>query len=433
MDIVAYIDWLDDSIWTYFAAPSIILFGILLTYKYKAAQITRISRIMPVLKECHESDKTCGDRGINPLYAFYITIGGCIGVANIVGVCAAVKIGGPGALFWMWVAAFFGTLVKYTEVYLGVKFRIPNQYGSYDGGPIYYLKRVFSSRIPSFLFAVLFAIYGTEVYMFKVVSDSFIINWMIPNYIVIPSLLLLIFVAVLGGGERIGQVCSYIIPAFIFLYCSMGLWVLLNNASQIPTILATVIKSAFTGHAAIGGFTGSGMLMAMSQGMKRACYTADIGVGYAGIVCAETQDSDPTKQADLSLLGVFLDTFLVCTMSVLLVLVTDVWTTSLPESEWVLRVLSLYFPYMNVFMPIFIFLLGYSTIISYFHVGHKCMQYLFPTNGGKLYYIYAASAFVLFSFADQSHALLLMSFCGVGMLLLNMCAIIYLHDEVTFN
>jgi AGCS family alanine or glycine:cation symporter len=213
----------------------------------------------------------------------------------------------------------------------------------------------------------------------------------------------------------------------------MGLWVLAHHLPQIPGVLKLVIQSAFTGHSALGAFAGSSMMMAMSQGMKRACYTADIGVGYAGMVCAETQDSDPTKQSDLSLLGVFLDTFVVCTMSVLLVLATDVWTSGLPESEWVSTALAMYFPYMHIFMPIFIFLLGYSTIISYFHIGYKCMQYLFPKFGGVIYYIYAIAAFVMISLVGQSQALVLMSFTGVGMLLLNMYAIIYLHNDVNLD
>lgn len=430
MEIIGFIEWLDDSVWSYVAVPLVIILGLYLTYQYRFAQLRRSRRIKSRLLECYQCEDDQTKRGINPLYAFYITIGGCIGVANIVAVCTAISMGGPGALFWMWVTAFFGMIVKYAEVYLGVKFRIPNDQGSYDGGPIYYLKKVFTSNIPSVVFAVMLAIYGTEVYMFKVVTDSFVAHWDLPQYMVIMGLLVLVLAAVGGGGHRIGQVCSLMMPVFILVYCVMGLWVLGNHLSEIPGVLLMVVRSAFTGHAAVGGFTGGTVLMAMSQGMKRACYTADIGVGYAGVVCAETQDSDPTKQADLSLLGVFLDTFVVCTMSVLLVLVTGVWTQGLPEADWVMTALSMYFPYMEIFMPIFIFLLGYSTIIAYFHVGHKCMRYLFPVVGGPLYYVYAVAAFIIFSFANQLQALLLMSFCGVGMLLLNLYAIICLYDEV---
>jgi AGCS family alanine or glycine:cation symporter len=205
VDIISMVDWLDESLWTYVAVPLIIFFGIFLTFCFKGAQVRRFCRIRKLLGECYAEKDENNQRGINPLHAFYITIGGCIGVANIVAVCTAVKIGGPGALFWMWIAAFFGMLVKYAEVYLGVKFRIANQLGSYDGGPIYYLKKVFSSNIPSYLFALMLAIYGTEVYMFKVISDTFIINWHLPNYLVIGALLALVIMAVSGGGKRVGQ------------------------------------------------------------------------------------------------------------------------------------------------------------------------------------------------------------------------------------
>lgn len=431
--IMFWMEILDDSLWSYAAVPFICLFGIYATYKTGAIQLKKIKQLKQLLVACYYEE--CGDheRGINPLHAFYITLGGCVGIANVVAVCSAIKVGGPGALFWMWVAAFFGMMVKYSEVYLGVKHRIPNDYNSYDGGPMYYFKKAFNSGIPSIIFAILLAIYGVEVYMFKVVTDSFVINWGIPNAIAIAILLGLILAVVSGGSKRVGKVSSYIMPVFLAIYCLMGTWVILMNIYKIPSVLYLVCKSAFTGHAAIGGFGGSSAILAISQGAKRACYTGDIGVGYAGVVCAETNDGNYKKQANLTIVGIFLDTFVICTMSVLIVLATDVWTMGLPESEWVKYALSMYFPGMNIFMPTLIFLLGFSSLIAFFHVGLKCMSYLSPSYGRIIYYIYATTAFICFSFVDQTKAMLVMSLSGVVMLLLNMYVISKLYDKVEFN
>lgn len=420
----------DDFLWTYCCVPAITLLGLYLTIKLRGAQFHRAIRIKTLLDDYKKQQPNADRRGIDPLHAFYITIGGCIGVGNIVAVCTAVKIGGPGALFWMWVAAILGMIVKYAEVYLGITFRVPNQMNSYDGGPMYYFKKIFKSNIPSMLFALLLAIYGTEVYMFKVVSDSISINWHIPHYIVVISLLTLVLVTVMGGAKRVGQACSLVMPAFLAVYCIMGIWVLIQNASSIPSVLSMIVKSAFTGHSAIGGFAGSSAIYAISQGVKKACYTGDIGVGYAGVVCAETSDESPNHQADLSLLGVFVDTFIVCTMTIMITLSTGVWTQNIPSSEWVATSLGMYFPGMQIFMPILLFLLGYSTLIAFFHVGLKCARFIAPKIGTYIYYVYSTSVFLIFSYVDQSHALLLMSLCGACMLLLNLYAIIRLRHVV---
>lgn len=431
--IIEIINAVDAVLWAYMAVPLICMFGLYATWQTGAIQVRKAKRILLLAKECYQKECAHDERGINPLHAFYITLGGCVGIANIVAVCTAIKFGGPGALFWMWVTALFGMLVKYAEVYLGVQYRVENSFHSYDGGPIYYLKKVFQSQWPSLLFALMLGIYGVEVYMFKVVTDSMIINWSIPNYIAIIGLLALILVVVQGGGKRVGYVCSMIMPFFLVLYCLMGVWVLIQHYDRVPGVFYMIITSAFSGQAAVGGFGGSTAMIALSQGVKRACYTGDIGVGYAGMVCAESSHADPKQQADLSILGIFLDTFLVCTMTVLLVLVTDVWTLGLPESEWVHQALAMHFPLMYIFMPVLIFLLGYSSLIAFFHVGSKAMRYVSPQYGERLYLVYAILAFVSFSFVDQSEALLLMSLCGACMLLLNVYAIIKLYKDIDFN
>jgi alanine or glycine:cation symporter, AGCS family len=422
----------DNFLWTYVAAPFIITMGIYFSYRFNCPQLFKIT---PILKTFFYSFFEKKDKntthGVHPLHAFFASIGGCIGIGNVAAVCTAIKIGGPGALFWIWVAAFLGMIIKYAEVYLGVKFRVNNQHGSFDGGPMYYLQRVFKASFIPQLIAILLAIYGTDVYMFNVMTHTLVTHWGVNLYVAIGVLLACIIYAANGGVARVGKVCSIIIPIFLLLFILMGSWVLIQNYTLLGSTLKLIFSSAFTGHAAIGGFAGSSLLLAFSQGIARGCYSADIGIGFAAVVHAETRCSEPKKQARLAIVGVFIDTFVVCTATTLIVLVTQVWKTDLAASHMVQAALAQYFPYMNVFMPILILLLGYSTLVAFFCVGLKCATFLFKENGRTIYIIYALLAFILFSFVDETQAMLLMSIAGALLLSLNLLGLYRLKHEIS--
>lgn len=412
-----YLNLLDDALWAYVAIPAIVIMGGYFSSKLRLRQITDFKSTCVEFMACYKQDHDVKG-GVNPVHAFFTTMGGCIGIGNIVAVCTAVKIGGPGALFWMWVTALIGMTVKYAEVYLSVQTRQSSPSGGYVGGPMYYLGE--SKNILGMTFAALLAIYGVEVYMFKTVTQSLVQTWHLPDYVVVSALLLFVLYAVQGGAKRVGVFCNALIPVFVGLYLIMSGWVLVQNAAALPGVLWMIVESAFQGHAPIGAFAGSGVMLALSQGVKRACYTGDIGVGYAGVISAEAHEAIEGQQARFAYLGIFLDTFVVCTLSVLLILVTDVWQLNMDESLMVSSVLSNYFPGVDYFMPVFIFLLGYSTIISFFHAGMCAMDYVMPTYGRKLYYLYAAIAFVTFAWLEAKHALALMNVCCACMLVINL-------------
>ena len=287
-DLSAFFDWLDAFLWSYFALPVLVLMGLFLTFFFKFLQVKKIPEIYRTFKDSVASSEEKGSRGVSPLQAFFTSIGGCIGIANLVGVCAAIKVGGPGSLFWLWVAAFLGMVVKYSEVYLGVRYRVPNNEGGFDGGPMFYLRKVFKSSFIPTLICVLLALYGTEVYMFTVVSDSIVHNWHVNRYLVIVALLFLVVSASVGGVSRVGKVSGFVIPVFLVLYVGMCLWIFTLNYHLLLPTLALVFKSAFNPAAAVvGGATGT-FLQTVQVGVQRGCYSGDIGVGYAGIVHAES-------------------------------------------------------------------------------------------------------------------------------------------------
>lgn len=423
---------IDTFFWTYVAFVLIAFLGSWLTIQTRFFQIRAFPSIVQtffyfLLK------KTKDKRGVHPLKAFFASVGGMIGVGNVVGIVTAVQFGGPGALFWVWMAGLIGAIIKYSEVYLGLKHRVKNNQGGYDGGPMYFLKAAFKSPIIPLFIAMMLCIYGVEIYQFAVITDSISINFELNRYLVMFALLALVIYSSIGGVSRIGKICSWIMPGFILSFILMSLWVVFQEIQTLPAILKTVFVSAFTGHAAVGGFIGSSVVLAIQHGIARAAYSADIGIGYDSIIQSESNTVHPERQARLAVLGVCIDT-IVCSMSILLVLVSGVWKAIDPieGSLLVQTALSQYFPFMNIFMPIFLFIAGYTTIIAYFCVGIKCARFLSPKHGFKAYITYGIIALIAFSFLDQTQALTVMSIAGAILLITNLIGIFKLRHQIQF-
>lgn len=441
-DLFSFLDDLNNLLVGYIACGFILLLGLFFTIKARFFQVKKFPEfIRTFFQFLIKSDKS--SRGVHPLKAFFASIGGCIGIGNVVGICLAIQIGGPGALFWTWVAAFFGSLLKYSEVYLGVSHRLKNNQGSYDGGPMYFLPKAFAKmgggRWVALAVAFLLCIYGVEIYQFRVITESISTNWGVNKLLVTSILLFLVILAGAGGIKAVGKICSAIMPIFLVLYILMGGWILLQHLDIFPTLISQIFTSAFSGQAALGGFVGSTMMMTMVQGVRIGCYSGDIGIGYASVIQSETSTPYPEKQAGLAIFGIFLDTCVICTMSVLLILTTGTWHEPIDSTLLIQHALTKYYPYalfgtpiLNLFMPFFLFLLGYSTIIAYFFVGLKCARFIAPKRGQAIYYGYAIFAFLFFSFFDLSHAYSVMVLAGGLLLILNLTGTFLLRKELPF-
>lgn len=434
MNIFQTLSQVEEFFWGYVAFVLIISLGIFLSIRFRFFQIAQLPQFFKTFFECLKK-KSDGERGIHPLKAFFASTGGMIGIGNVVGVATAVQIGGPGALFWLWVAGMIGSVVKYCEIYLGFKYRVENSSGGYDGGPMFFLKHAFKSPLIPIAVSLLLCIYGVEIYQFSVITESVKSNWHVPSLAVLTLLLGAIFWAVKGGVRRIGQICSFFVPLFLLLYIGMGTYVIASQAANIPAMMATVLRSAFTGHSAVGGFIGSSFILAVQQGIARAAYSADIGVGYDSIIQSESNTKYPIRQAHLAILGVFIDN-LICTFSILIVLLSGVWKVFGPSfdgSRLVQAAFSHYFPFMHIFLPLFYIFTGYTTIIAYLCIGLKCAKHLSPKFGEIVYLIYGMGAFIFFSFMPQRHALLIMSISGALLLIINLLGIYRLRKEIAFR
>ena len=416
------LDAVNNFIWGRIAFLLIVGIGAYFSFRSKFFQVRKFGAITRSFFSFF-TDKTATAEGIHPLKAFFAAIGGCIGIGNIVGIVTAVQIGGPGALFWTWIGGLCGMVIQYAEVYLGMRYRVKNESDGYDGGPMYFLPVAYKGKWIAPLVCILLCIYGVEIFMFNVMADSIAVNSNIDLIWIVAALLAATIPVALGGINRVGEVCSGLIPLFVVLYVAMAIWVLIQQADRLPDVFREIFTGAFSTQAAKGAFAGSSVALAISMGLSRGAYSGDIGVGYASVIHAESRTTHFGRQASLTIIGVFLDTFVVCSLSVLVVLATGHWHSGIDVSIMVQEGLGLYFPYMHFFMPLFLFLLGYTTILAYFVVGVKCAKFLSPKWGTLL----------LFAFVDSSQAFLIMSLSGAFLLLFNLTGIFLMRKEVNFR
>lgn len=425
---------LESFYWSYVGFTIVIVAGVYFSYRSRFYQLKVLAHPLRTIGIVQKSSE--GGAGISPFRVYFASVGGMVGLGNIVGVITAVMVGGPGALFWLWIAALFGMLIKYSEIYLGMKFRIDDGREGHHGGPMVYLQRAFKnktiSKVIPIIFCSLLSIYGIEIYQFVVITDILTDTTHFPRFLVLGSVLIVTLYGGFGGIQRLANISTVMMPPFIIVYLGLCIYIIFLHASELPRILIDVFTSAFTGHAAIGGFSGSTMLMALQLGTARAVYSGDLGIGYDSIIQSESKAKDPWAQACLSIFGVATDA-LVCTMSILVVLITGLWKAEIQACHAVSHAFSQYFPHVDIFMAVLIFIAGYTTLIAYLAVGEKAIQWLFPQWGRRLYFICATLAFIGFSYLDQCNAITVMALAGGLLMLTNLSGIWKLRHEISFK
>lgn len=427
----------DDFYWRYVGFFLVVVGGVYFSFRSGFYQL-RVLRHLPDTVRALAGYSGKEMPGVSPLRLYFASIGGMVGLGNIVAVITALVVGGPGALFWLWVAAFAGMLIKYAEIYLGMKYRRANTSNGYDGGPMYTIPAAFRGRVGVILAniaAVLLCIYGVEVFQFTVIVDTIQDNVAINREVIIGVFLVFTIYVGLGGVKRLANVCTWLMPLFIVMYVILCGWVIVLNIGMVPEMVVTIFKSAFTGHAAVGGFAGSTLLMAAQQGAARAMYSGDVAIGFDSIIQSETKTHNFYYQARMAIVASFTDA-VICSMSMIVVYLTGLWTMEgggLKTSEYVARALALHIPHSQYFVVLIIFLAGFTTILAYFAVGLKAAKFLSWRFGKGVYYLYAVVAFWFFAHFDQTSVLLIMSLSGGMLILINLVSIMRLRKEVCFK
>lgn len=427
------INLLQNLFWGYIGFILIIASGLYLTILSRGLQFKALRNFKANFHDLKNEAKTSKQDGVHPFKLYFASVGGMIGLGNIISIGTGVMIGGPGSIFWMWIASFSGMLLKYSEIYLGVKYRERNRKGGYNGGPMYYLQVAFKSKFFAYLSAFLLCIYGIEIYQFVVLVDRIEHSFHFDRGLIVIGLLIISLYTVVGGVKRLANICSVMMPVFMLTYILMCLYIIISNYAILPEVFYTIIYGAFNGHAAIGGFVGSTMMMASYQGTSNAVYSGDIGIGYDSVVQSETMIADPKKQAKIAIYSLFSDTF-ICMMTTLIITITDAWhkLNHLPSSNVVSNVLSNYFPYSDLFITVLLFFAGFTTVVAFFTSGIKNAKFLSPKYGKYIYIIYAISAFVLFSSYKADKIYPVMLFVGGLLVLLNTCGILKLSKKIEF-
>lgn len=428
------IDVLNNFYWSYIGWLVICLGGTYLTIASRGLQFRALFNFRKNIKEAFSEAGDKDKQGIHPLKLYFASVGGMVGLGNIAGVSIAIMIGGPGSIFWTILASIFGMLIKYSEIFLGVKYRVKNDQGSFDGGHMYYLKHAFKGNFLPIAAAVLLCIYGVEVYQFLVLVDRIESTFDLPRVLVLFGLLFLVLYGALGGISRLANICSVIMPVFMISYLLMAGYIIACNAGLLPGFFALVMKTAFTGQAEIGGFAGSTLILAAYLGMSKAVYSGDIGVGYDSVVQSETRISCAKRQATLSIYALLSDT-IICLLTNTMIGVTGSWYTlnHLDAGDLVAKILGDYFPYSDLFVTCLMFFAGFTTIIAFLAAGMKCAKYLHPRYGRNIYLMYSIFAFILFSNFTQDKMVLFMEFISGLLILINLLGIIKLRKDIDFD
>lgn len=357
--------------------------GILLTIRLGLLQVFKLPTAMKLIFTARNS----GSGDINSFKALCTALAATVGTGNIVGVATAIKAGGPGALFWMWMAAFFGMATKYAEGVLAVKYRRVDADGNIAGGPMHYIEQGLGPKYKPL--AVMFAVFGVMVACLsmgtfaQVNSIVEIVNISLGIPVIYTSIVLTILVAVvtIGGLKSIARIAEKIVPFMAVVYVITTATVLIFFADQVPAAFNLVISSAFNPTAAAGGFLGATVMLAMRSGIARGVYSNEAGLGSAPIVAAAAKTKWPAEQGLVSMTGTFIDTIIICTMTGLMLVVSGVWTGPLNGAAMTESAFSLAFPVVGKYMlMVGLVLFAFTTILGWNYYGERCMEYLGGTK-----------------------------------------------------
>ncbi|WP_429181022.1 alanine/glycine:cation symporter family protein [Aeromonas salmonicida] len=380
---------IDSFIW---GPPLLILLvgtGVYLTLRLGLLQVVRLPLALRLVFGRDQGQGKQGD--VSSFGALCTALSATIGTGNIVGVATAIKLGGPGALFWMWMAALFGMATKYAECLLAVKYRQQDANGQMAGGPMYYLEKGLGSK----LLAKLFALFGIGVAFFGIgtfpqvnaISDAMSLSFSVPREATAVVLTLTVALVTLGGIKSISSVSSKVVPFMAIFYIAACLGVLVNNAGALPEAIGLVISSAFTGHAATGGFVGASIMLAIQSGVARGVFSNESGLGSAPIAAAAAKTDSCVEQGLVSMTGTFIDTIIICTMTGLTLVVTGVWGGDLSGAAMTSAAFAqgLDAHIGQYLVSIGLLFFAFTTILGWNYYGERCTEYLFGVKAIKPY------------------------------------------------
>ena len=353
--------------------------GILLTFRLKLLQVFKLPQALGLIF----SAKNDGSGDVNSFKALCTALAATVGTGNIVGVATAIKAGGPGALFWMWMAAFFGMATKYSECLLAVKYRTVDANGNISGGPMYYIQNGLGKQYKPL--AMMFCVFGIMCAYFGVGTFAQVnsiveitkISAGIPVLYTGIALTVVVAAVTIGGLKSIATVAAKVVPAMALLYFLTTVGIMIVFADQVPAAIATVLNSAFTPTAAQGGFLGATVMLAMRSGVARGVFSNESGLGSAPIVAAAAKTKWAAEQGLISMTGTFIDTIIICTLTGLSLVVSGVWCGPLNGAAMTESAFTMAFPaFGSMLLLVGLVLFAFTTILGWNYYGERCVEYL---------------------------------------------------------
>lgn len=391
----------NDFIWGVPAMICIIGVGLVLSFRTKFIQIRKFPYAMKVTIGRMFKKKEAADGAMTPFQAVCTALAATVGTGNIAGVAGAIAIGGPGAVFWMWISAILGMCTKFSEVTLAVHFREKNEKGELVGGPMYYIKNGLKKHWH--WLAYLFSIFGvltvfgtgnaTQVNTITTAIDSALENYGIMsgdsaktvNLIIGIILAVLLAMILLGGIKRIGQVTEKLVPFMALLYIVFAIGVIALNIQNIPSVFSLIIEGAFNPASVTGGAVGS-FFMSMKKGVSRGIFSNEAGLGTGSIAhaCADTRK--PVKQGFFGIFEVFVDTIVICTLTALVILCSEVpinFGSAAGAELTISGFTSTYGSWVSIFTAVAMCCFAFSTIVGWGLYGARCIEFLFGSKVNK--------------------------------------------------
>lgn len=355
--------------------------GIYLTIRTNFMSIAKLGYIMKNTFLKMFQKEQVGEGEITAFQAVATALAATVGTGNIAGVATAIAVGGPGAIFWMWLSAIFGMTTKFAEVVLSIQYREKTEDGRFIGGPMHYIANGLNWK----WLATLFALFGAlasfgigNMTQANSISASMEVTFGIPTLVTGIVVAVAAAVVMLGGIKRIAQVTEMLVPFMAAFYIIGGIVILARNASAIPAAFGLIFKSAFSGTAAVGGFAGSTIVLASRMGIARGVFSNEAGLGSAPIAHAAATTDHPVRQGLWGVFEVFMDTIVICSITALSIIVTGVWNTGESGAALTTLAFDTSLPVVGGYIvSIGILLFAYSTLLSWSYYGERCLEFLF--------------------------------------------------------
>lgn len=425
--------WAVDVAWGPLLIVLLLGGGLFLSIRARFLPMRHMGHAVDILRGKYDHEQDPGD--LTHFQALSTALSSTIGLGNIGGVAIAITQGGPGAVFWMWCAAFVGMATKFFSCTLAVLYRGKDDEGHVQGGPMYYIEEGLGRRFR--WLAVFFSACGLigclAIFQSNQVAGILVETYDVPRWATGLLCLVAVTAVILGGVKRVGLVASRIVPVMCLLYFGAALAVLVLNASALPGVLAQIFHDAFTGTAAAGGATGIAFAEVVRVGVKRAAFSNEAGIGTAPMAHGAAKTTEPVREGLVAMVGPFIDTIVVCTLTASVILVTGLWQES-ENVEGVALTVRAFESALGapgrLFLVVAAVLFGYSTMIGYAYYGRKCFGYLFGARRARQYDVFYLGMLFVGAIWSAASVVNLIDTAFALMALPNMIAVLWLSPKV---